>query len=93
MITRMYQVRDKVARCMQGPIICERSDPPAIRMFYQACADPNGQLGKYPRDFEMVCLGEIDDTDGSLVVPEDRSAFPAVVATGVQYLADLEAAK
>lgn len=88
----MYQLRDKVARCMQGPIVCERADPPAIRMFHQALADKDSNLAKYPADYEFVCLGEVDDTDGSILVDEDRK-FPLVVATGAEFLADREAAK
>lgn len=84
---RMYQVRDKVARCMQGPIICEREDPAAVRMFYQACSDKNGQIGKYPADFEFLCLGEIDDTDGVILV-DAEGLYPVSVASGAGFLAE-----
>lgn len=81
---RMYQLRDKVAACLVGPILLERSDPPAVRMFYAGCEDPQSNLSKSPKDYELVCLGEYDDEVGV------TEPCMEVVATGHDFLKEQE---
>lgn len=81
---RMYQLRDKVAMCLVGPILLERNDAPAVRSFYLGCEDAQSNLSKFPADYELVCLGEYDDEVGIL------EPALTVVATGLDYLKDKE---
>lgn len=83
---RMYQIRDKVAACLVGPIVLERNDPPAVRMFFKTCEDPSSNLGAFPNDYELVCLGEYDDEVGITEVNL------GVVATGADFLKEKERA-
>lgn len=83
---RMYQLRDCVANCLVGPILLERSDPPAVRSFYMTFENPQSQLAASPQDYELVCIGTHDDEDG--IVDGDYS----VVATGKDWLKDKERA-
>lgn len=88
---RLFQVRDLVALCFRGPIFVERGNPSAIRMFEDGLRSVESDLGKYPADFELWCLGEYDDSDGKILVA--LTEFPEVVATGKDFLAAKEAAR
>lgn len=81
---KMYQLRDKVAACLVGPILLERNDAPAVRSFYLGCEDPQSNLSRYPLDYELVTLGEYDDEVGITEISM------AVVATGADFLKEKE---
>lgn len=59
--TRLYQMYDLTAEAAAGPILSEKRDGPAIRMFYQVLGDPKTLPGQYPEQFELRCLGTQDE--------------------------------
>lgn len=44
------------------------------RMFFEACADTNTDLNKYPEDYVLYQVAEFDDSDGVFqnIVPPER---------------------
>lgn len=82
---RLYQLKDVVSACMVGQVFVERNDGPAVRSFYNALEDSKSQISQYPKDFELLCLGEYDDSNGVLFI--GTGDFPQVVATGVEWVA------
>ncbi|WNK13556.1 MAG: nonstructural protein [Microvirus sp.] len=79
---RMYCVYDNVSKGCVGPIIQERADASAIRSFKLAVADREGQLGKYPKDYELMCIGIFDEYSGDIILNDNE--FPKIVVTGAQ---------
>lgn len=61
---RLYQLRDVVSDCLVGAILLERCDAPAVRSFYAGLSDAASDLSKFPKDYELICLGEYDDVSG-----------------------------
>lgn len=82
----MYQIRDVVAACLVGPILLERNDAPAVRMFYAAFEDAKSALSANPKDYELMALGEYDDEVGVIETCFDR------IASGVDYIKEKERA-
>lgn len=84
MRVKLFQMRDIVAVCQVGPIFMERSEGPAIRQFDIALTDPGMSFSKNPADYELLCVGEMDDSSGKMFEGE----FPVVVRRGVTVIAD-----
>lgn len=80
----IYSVYDLKSESLIGGLITERLDAPAIRAFHDAL-DPknNSILAAHPADFQLMCLGTIED-DGRIFISPDG---PTVVATGAQWAA------
>lgn len=80
----MYCVYDLKSEAIAGGIILERLDAPAIRAFHDAL-DPKHAtvLSSHPADFQLICLGSVDDS-GQIVV---NPSWLTPVATGAQWAA------
>lgn len=76
-IRRLYQVMDRVADAVLGPVIVEKTDGTAIRIFHDALSDQRSMLGQHPRDFDLVLIGYQDERTGTLDPQQ-----PQVIATG-----------
>lgn len=72
----LYAVFDRKAQSY-GPVMSYPHDAVATRDFGTACADSNSMLSKYPEDFELRCIGTLDDGDFCPVT----SCEPHVVVT------------
>lgn len=83
MKTRLYQLYDKTAGMVTGPIITEKKDGPAIRAFHAVLADNRTLPGRYPDQFQLHYLGEQDEETGSI----DPGTGAQIVATGDAWLA------
>lgn len=81
--TKLYQVYDTESQTVIGPVVAERRDAPAIRVFHELLANPETILGKYPNQFSLLYLGE-QDLDTALITPEQ---LPTAIATGREWLA------
>lgn len=81
---QLYCVYDLKAESLVGGIIMEKVDAPAIRAFHDAL-DPkaNSILAQHPADFQLLCLGSVDDSGYIVVNPN----YLNPVATGAQWAA------
>lgn len=81
---QLYCVYDLKSESLVGGIIMERLDAPAIRAFHDAL-DPKNQsiLAQHPADFQLLCLGSVDDSGMIIVNPN----YLNPVATGAQWAA------
>lgn len=78
-ILRLYSVYDKVAQTFSAPQQ-DINDATAIRNFTNGINRPNdcgehNMLYKYPDDYELYYLGDIDDSTGHFSVP-DNGVYP-----------------
>ena len=85
-MTLLFQIYDRVAGQVIGPISAERSEGPAIRWFHQVLAEPKTSPGQAPADYDLLCLGQ-QSIEGRL----DGLEMPQVVATGAAWLASVNA--
>lgn len=79
---RLYQMFDKVAGAVEGPIVACRNDGPAIRMFYDVLKNPQTSPGAHPADFDFILVGTQDDN--GVITPCDP---PLPVALGAGWVA------
>jgi len=66
MTKNIYSVYDSKALCYMQPFYAER-DEVAARYFAAAANDINTDIGRYNTDYTLFCIGEFDDTQGSIV--------------------------
>lgn len=78
----LYAIRDLVAVSL-GPIMVMYADAAAVRAFGDVAIDPLTSVGRHVGDFDLVCIGKVDDR-GLVVVGDD---MPRVVITGMQWKA------
>ena len=81
----LYQIMDTVAGHVTGPIIVASNDAVATRMLRNTVTDPQSDLRKNVRDFNLIHIGYQDEKTGALTTEEIRT-----VITGSQLLAVLE---
>lgn len=79
-IGNVYAVIDTVADMIFGPLLLQKHDAAAIRLFSDIAAMKDGIIGQHPQDFELIKLGSIEDD--FQITPEKR-----VVITGKQWQA------
>jgi len=77
----MYQMYDTTAGAVAGPVILEKRDGPAIRMFHTVLANPQTLPGQYPEQFNLLLIGKQDE-ETAAIVPQT----PAIIATGRSWL-------
>lgn len=80
--TNLYQAYDKVAQLTFGPIIAQKRDAAAVRIFTDALSNAKTDLAQHPGDYELLQLGEQDEETGQI-----EAIAPRVVATGAQWAA------
>ena len=61
----LVSVVDKKAEAF-GPVFTSKNVAIATRDFSQACQDPQSNLNKFPEDYELILLGEFDETSGKI---------------------------
>ena len=83
--TKLYTLLDTEAQLVSN-IMLHRREAPAIRDFHNVLGMKDTQPGRYPEQFKLVCIGEMDDETGQL------SAYtpPEDVTTGAEWLATQE---
>lgn len=77
----LYQLYDLTARSVAGPIMIEKRDAPAIRLFHSLLANPDTQPGRYPDDFELRLIGEQNEYTSQITALD-----PQTVATGAGWV-------
>lgn len=87
---RIYAIRDVVAQAFVGILHQFPHDAPAVRLFSDVARDEQTIIGKHPEDYELWCLGELQD-DGCImpevVVVLTGSAWKAAQAEGPKAVA------
>lgn len=86
---RLYQMYDKQAGIVSGPILAVNRDAAAIRAFNDVLAQKDSDPGRYPEDFELLLIGEQDQESGAIVA-WNPSGHQEVIATGAEWLAAQE---
>lgn len=70
---RIYAIYDNKAQDFTGMhmyvLMCFRTDQQAARYFADAINDTTSILNKHPKDYDLVCLGHIEDDDLDLSTP------------------------
>lgn len=61
MMSRLYVIRDTVAKDLFGGIIRVNNDEVARRNFHDALAQDNGPFKGHEADYELISLGTIDN--------------------------------
>lgn len=85
---RLYVVWDIVAKAIASSVLVYSGDPGAIRGFTDALQDPQGPYMRHPADFELCCIGEIEEGDSPRVVHQsEEQVLGKPVLTGAQWLA------
>ena len=83
--TKLYTLLDTEAG-LTGPNMQHRREAPAIRDFHTVLGMKETNPGRYPEQFKLVCIGEMNDETGQL------SAYtpPETITTGAEWLATNE---
>lgn len=84
MLAHLYQVYDLCAEAHIGPIILERAHGPALRTFTTVLQDKNTMIGQYPQHYDLIWLGDIEDTTG-VITP---LTHPQIMLAGAQWLTE-----
>lgn len=87
-LSQIFQMWDREANCVHGPIFTEYNEKLAIRGFQHVLANPKHIVGQYPDQFDLKLLGHLNEETGE-ITPE---LPPKTIATGAQWLVDQERA-
>lgn len=63
MLFKMYAIYDMKSRQYASPMLAV-NDEVALRMFEEIAADKSGQVGRHPDDYQLILIGEYDDSSG-----------------------------
>jgi len=77
MLTSIYSIKDIKTGIYDRPFF-NANDIVAARQFRQAVNDPATMLSKYPQDFELWNIGEIDDDGGKITQTEKKVVCSAL---------------
>ncbi len=80
MIYKIFSVWDAKTEAYMQPFFSPTIGS-GIRAFTDASSDPNSMLAKHPADFHLQCIGEFDDSTGTLI---DEN--PTALGTGLDYV-------
>lgn len=81
---RLYVVRDLVAEAVVGGVMTFPGDPAAVRSFQDAMRNPETVIAQHPADFDLLCVGVLEEGSGQVVGHPDG---PTVVITGAAMMA------
>lgn len=80
-MNKVFSVRD-VKADSYGALICCPTRGIALRVFAEACANPQSPMSQYPADFSLYEVGDWDASSGTLVghkVPEYVASAAEVI--------------
>jgi len=81
-MAKVYVIRDRKAKLFARPFF-ERDHVMAIRSFEDACRDEKSSFAKWPDDYELLCLGDFDETTGKF----HQLERPSLMAEPNQFVA------
>lgn len=64
MKVKLFQVWDREAQAVTGPIMTFEREGPAIREFHTAMATEGTYLNRNPGDYDLIQIGEQETTTG-----------------------------
>lgn len=76
----IYCIFDKVGGSVVGALVLGTNDRVVERMFADVLVDESTPISKHPRDYQLLKLGEIDDSTGVI-----SPVIPTIVADGATY--------
>lgn len=79
---RIYAIIDTKADALIGGLQLHAHEAAAVRTFGDVAADPQTMLARHPDDFELVCLGKLND-DHTITAMEQH----LVIITGAAWKA------
>lgn len=79
---RLYSYYDKKGETFSQPFI-QFTDGIAIRNFTEAISNKESVFGKFPDDFELYYLGDIDESTGHFSLPDDK-VYPQLIIRASQ---------
>lgn len=62
---KLYSVYDEVAQTFNSPFP-EANNQSAIRSFGSVCLDSGSVINKYPADYYLYAIGELDEHTGEI---------------------------
>lgn len=74
MTKSIYAILDEKAKSIGPLFVCENNEV-AMRLVAQSYTDPNCLPCRYPSDFALLCLGDIDTSTGEIT----RCVLPDLV--------------
>lgn len=77
---KLYALHDKKANALSSFHV-EKSDAVASRGFAEAVSQSNSVFGKYPDDFELVAIAEVNDS----TVERWDNVVPVLAVDGKRY--------
>lgn len=77
----LVAILDKKALCFYN-LYAERNEETAIRNFSLQCQNPEGNLHKFPEDYQLCKLANYDENQGK-IIPEK---VPTVLATAQSFI-------
>lgn len=63
---QLYQIRDRIAGVVVGPIMAFPREAPAIREFEDLLANQQTTIGQHPADYDLHHIGQQDQDSGEL---------------------------
>lgn len=85
--TNLYQIYDRNAEMVVGPIMNIKGHGPAIRNFHDALATPETTLNKHPEDYDLIQLCQQNEETGEIIF-EEGGVWPKSIAMGAAWLAE-----
>lgn len=87
---RLYSIYDSKAEQFSPPQVYH-NDMLALRAFEGIVNDDKMLIKKYPEDFSIYYIGNIDDTTGSYYVQDcDLSRVPVMIGRALDYVQDID---
>lgn len=71
-MVKLYGIFDKASGRFEGRVLVLPADLVARRLFVEACSDTRSELSKYPADYELHRLGELDEETGLITSGVER---------------------
>ncbi len=81
---KLYSVYDEVAQTFNAPFP-EANNQSAIRAFQSVCLDSGSLLSKYPSDYYLYAIGEMDEHTGEI-----NSSLPERLCRGTDFVDRVE---
>lgn len=78
---KLYILYDLQAESTMGQIIGSTRDAAAVRQFCELLANKETIVGQYPADFNLISIGELDETTGQIT-----SGRPALIYSGKKWV-------
>lgn len=76
MIHKAYSILDTAINVYGAPFVSQYEGL-ALRYFTSQANDPSSDIGRYPSQFHLFCVGEFDDATGAI------TGYPVPVSLGL----------